>query len=158
MGNNERFPKKRSDMNDVGNDLMRKMDEFFQSKPTKNIMQSIDSFFQNSAVPAKIPVDVYEDDQEWVVKVDLPGLKKDDIDVDLIGDRITIRIDNDEEIKKFDEKYSFHHRERRYQRTERTVQLPYVVDKRTAKAKFANGVLEIRGPKKRISDHRLDIE
>ncbi|MCT2538223.1 Hsp20/alpha crystallin family protein [Aquibacillus koreensis] len=149
---------KKKQENEAGSDLMRMMDDFFSSKPTKNILNSIDSFFYNSSSPTRIPVDVFETDNEWVVKVDLPGLRKEDIHVDVVGDRLKIKIADDQELEKYDEKSEYYHRERRYRKSERTVHLPYTVDKKTAKAKYANGVLDIRGPKKPRSDHQLDID
>ncbi|WP_186575931.1 Hsp20/alpha crystallin family protein [Aquibacillus kalidii] len=159
MEENSKYSKKKnSNSQDTGADLMRKMDEFFHSKPTKNFLNTIDSFFQNTPAANRIPVDVYETDEEWVVKVDLPGLKKEDIAIDVVGDRVKIQISDDSDMKKYDENYNFYHRERRYRHSERTVQLPYAVDKRTAKARYVNGVLKIHGPKKPRADYQLDIE
>ncbi|MRH44048.1 Hsp20 family protein [Aquibacillus halophilus] len=150
---------KKADLGEMGNDLIKKMDEIFYSKPSRNIMDSIDSFFQQSSTPfSRIPVDMYESDSEWVVKVDLPGVEKERINIDIVGDRIKISVSDDKEVKEVDDKYNYHRRERRYHRAERTVQMPYPIDKRTAKAKFKNGILEIRGPKKSISNYHLDIE
>ncbi|WP_226036219.1 Hsp20/alpha crystallin family protein [Aquibacillus saliphilus] len=149
---------KKPDFGEVGNDLMKKMDEIFYSKPSRNIMDSIDSFFQQNTPLARIPVDMYEQGSEWVVKVDLPGVDKESIDVDIVGDRINITVSDENDMKKTDDKSEYIRRERRYRRAERTIQMPYAIEKRTAKAKYNSGVLEIRGPKKSRSNYHLDIE
>ncbi|MBM7570540.1 Hsp20/alpha crystallin family protein [Aquibacillus albus] len=158
MGEEPRRPKKKPDFQEMGSDFLRKMDDFFTNKPPRNILDSIDSFFQNQSLPARIPVDMFETDKEWIVKAELPGVNKEDIKVDISGDRVNISLTNDEDVKQYDEKHEFYQRERKYYHTERTVQLPYAIDKRTAKAKYNNGILEIRGPKKPRSNYHLDIE
>ncbi|WP_138420228.1 Hsp20/alpha crystallin family protein [Aquibacillus sediminis] len=156
MGKGSNYPSK--DFGDFGHDLLKKMDELFYSTPSQNILDSIDTFFQQNNAMGKLPVDVYETDKEWVVKADLPGINKEDIHVNIIGDRVTIQISNEQEMKTEDEKNAYYRRERKIQRAERSVQLPYVIDKQKTKARFHNGVLEIKGPKQPKTDGQLEIE
>ena len=154
----KKYPAKKHDLMDFGNDLMRAMDEFFYSKPSRNLLDSIDTFFQQQVPFGSVPVDMYETEREWVVKVDVPGGNKEDINIDLLGDRIKISISNDEELKQHDEKSDYYRRERRMFQTERVVRLPYEVDRKKTKATVRNGVLELRGPKEIRPNYRLDIE
>ncbi|WP_117168355.1 Hsp20/alpha crystallin family protein [Paraliobacillus sediminis] len=149
--------KKATDFFETGQEFIRKMDGLFADRPKNNMLDSIDAFFQKNGL-TRLPVDVFENEKEWIVQADLPGLRKEDIHIDVIGDRLKIKIKHDEMNEKKDDKKAYYHRERRYQQAERTVQLPYVIDKRTTKAGYKNGVLEVRGPKKAKTDHIIDID
>ncbi|CQR46099.1 Spore protein SP21 [Paraliobacillus sp. PM-2] len=149
---------KRSELVEAGQDFVRKMDELFYNRPKNNILNAIDSFFQQSGLPSRLAIDVFETETEWVAQVDLPGVKKENIHVDIIGDRLKIMVDYNEETNKSNENKDYYHRERKHQHAERMVQLPYVVDKKTTKASFRNGVLEVRGPKKKKPNNYLEID
>lgn len=149
---------KKSEFIEVSQEFIRKMDDLFTNRPKNNLLDSIDAFFQHSALPSRLPVDLFETDTEWVAQVDLPGLKKENIQIDVIGDRLKIGIKHNEEIKQVDDKKAYYHRERKYRHAERIVQLPYAVEKRTTKASYRNGVLEIRGPKQSKPTDFLNIE
>ena len=98
------------------------------------------------AVAALAPcVDVYETEKEVVVKAELPGLTKEDVEVQATEDSVTIRgeFKRDEEVSE----EGYYRRERRFGKFERVIPLPAEVKPDEAKAKFQNGVLEIRLPK-----------
>ncbi|GAA5415918.1 hypothetical protein Pryu01_00950 [Paraliobacillus ryukyuensis] len=149
---------KKSELIEVGQDFIRKMDDIFYNRPKNNILDSIDSFFQQSVFPTRLHVDIFETDKEWVAQVDLPGVKKENIHVDVIGDRLKINVDHDEETTKVNDNKAYYHRERKYQHAERIVQLPYAVEKKSTKASYRNGVLELRGPKKSKPNDYLSID
>ena len=90
-------------------------------------------------------LDVYDEKDEIVVKGDLPGMSKDDIQVDLTGTRLTIKGEKkqEEEVKRED----YYRSERSYGSFSRTVELPVEVTGEGVKATFRDGVLEIRLPK-----------
>jgi HSP20 family protein len=91
-------------------------------------------------------IDVYENDDKVVVKTELPGLSEKDIEVDILGDTLTIKGEKRKEEEKKDKHY--HRVERTYGSFHRTVTLPGMVESEKAKASFKNGVLEITIPKK----------
>lgn len=104
-------------------------------------------------------VDIYEEGDELVVKAELPGLKKEDIEVKLTDDYITISGEKKKE-EKVEEKNYFRY-ERSYGSFSRTFRLPVEVQTDKAKAKFENGVLEIRIPKTeeaKTKERKLQIE
>jgi HSP20 family protein len=140
-----------------GGGLLGKMDEFFSSEPHRGILESIDAFFQNHPYASGFPVDLYETDTEWVVKADIPGARKEDIHIETLGDRLRIAIIRDEQTEEHND-YNYFRRERRMQRSERIVQLPYSVYKQKTKARYKNGILEVRGPKYPKTGNTLDIE
>jgi HSP20 family protein len=90
-------------------------------------------------------LDLFEEKDEMVVKADLPGLSKEDIEVTVAGDVVTIKGEKkkEEEIKEKD----YYRRERSYGSFARSVQLPCEVKADQIKAQFKDGVLEIRMPK-----------
>jgi HSP20 family protein len=90
-------------------------------------------------------LDVFEEKDEVVVKADLPGLTKDEIEVTVTGDVVTIKGEKkkEEEVKEKD----YYRRERAYGSFVRSVELPCEVKSDRIKASFKDGVLEVRMPK-----------
>jgi HSP20 family protein len=90
-------------------------------------------------------VDLYEEKDDIVVKAELPGMEKDNIEVNLSGDRLTIKGEKkqEEEVKK----EGYYRSERSYGSFLRTLELPTDVQADKVKAAFKNGILEIRLPK-----------
>jgi HSP20 family protein len=90
-------------------------------------------------------VDLYEEKDDIVVKAELPGMEKDNIEVNLSGNRLTIKGEKkkEEEVKK-EGHYSL---ERSYGSFVRTLELPREVQTDKVKAAFKSGILEIRLPK-----------
>ncbi|HKE82306.1 MAG TPA: Hsp20/alpha crystallin family protein [Vicinamibacterales bacterium] len=76
-----------------------------------------------------------------MVRADLPGLKKDDVNVELTDDAITIRGERREE--KQEEREGFWRSEREYGQFHRSIPLPEGVIAESAEATFNNGVLEV---------------
>jgi HSP20 family protein len=90
-------------------------------------------------------VDVIDRDEEVVVRAELPGVKKDDLDVSLSENQLTIKAASKEEHE--EEKGDYHRREIVRGELTRTIRLPTNVDASNAKASFADGVLELSLPK-----------
>jgi len=93
-------------------------------------------------VPA---VDVYDEKEAVVVKAELPGMTKDDIEVNLTGSTLTIKGEKkkEEEIKDHD----YYRCERSYGSFTRSFELPTEIKGDAVMASFKDGVLEIRLPK-----------
>ncbi len=89
--------------------------------------------------------DLFQTDNEVVVKASLPGVKPDEIGISVTGDVLTIRGEVSEE--KSTEEHPYHLRERRYGSFSRTIQLPTVVVAEKGKADFENGILTLTLPK-----------
>jgi HSP20 family protein len=90
-------------------------------------------------------VDLYEEKDDIVVKAELPGMEKDNIEVNLSDNRLTIKGEKkqEEEVKK----EGYYRSERSYGSFVRTLELPREVQTDKVKAAFKNGILEIRLPK-----------
>lgn len=89
--------------------------------------------------------DVKETEKEIVVHAELPGVKKEDIHIELHNGFLTISGERKEEKKEEAEKY--HRVERSYGKFARSVAVPEGVTEEQVKAKIDNGVLEVTLPK-----------
>jgi HSP20 family protein len=90
-------------------------------------------------------VDIFEDGNDIVVKAEVPGIKKENIEVNLTQDTITISGQKKEEEKV--EKKDFYRLERSFGSFTRKLRLPADIQTGKAKAIFKDGVLEVRIPK-----------
>jgi HSP20 family protein len=99
--------------------------------------------FEHNVIVPK--VDMYDKKNEVVVKAELPRLKKEDIDITITKDSITLKgeIKKDEEVQEGD----YYCSECTYGSFLRTIPLPTEIDTAKTKAVFKNGVLEIKLPK-----------
>jgi len=95
----------------------------------------------------KMKVDVSEDDKAYTVKAEVPGVKKEDIQVDVNGNQVSIRAEvKQEKEEKKGEKVLYS--ERYYGMVSRSMQLPGDVDAQGGKAEYKDGVLNLVLPKK----------
>jgi HSP20 family protein len=92
------------------------------------------------------PVDVYEDEHQLVLKLEVPGIKQEDLDVRLENQMLTVKGERKFESDQKEE--NFHRIERRYGSFTRSFTLPQTVDTATPKASYEHGVLTISLPKK----------
>lgn len=94
-----------------------------------------------------MPVDVKEFDNEYVVKVELPGIDKENINVDINKSYVKIEahkeIDKDEENKK----HKYHKSEFRYGCYSRTLYFPYEINVENSSADLKKGILILNLPK-----------
>jgi HSP20 family protein len=90
-------------------------------------------------------IDMYQTDNEVVVKAALPGLKPDEVQINVTADILTIKGEVKHEEEKKDK--SWHIREQRWGSFERSVRLPTGVISDRAKADFENGILTVTLPK-----------
>ena len=103
------------------------------------------------ALPAEtaveMKIDVKEDDKSYTVKADIPGVKKEDIQVDIEDDRVSLKAEvKRETAEKKDEKVVYS--ERAYGMVSRSFTLPTDVDAKGASAEYKDGVLNLTLPKK----------
>jgi HSP20 family protein len=90
-------------------------------------------------------LDVYEEKDDLMVKAEIPGLTKDEIDITLDGNTLTIKGEKKKEEEVKDEEY--YRCERSYGAFSRSIELPVAVQTSKVNATFKDGVLQIRLPK-----------
>ena len=98
-------------------------------------------------------VDVAEDDKAYTIRADVPGVKKDDIQVDVEGGQVSIRAEVKRESENKDGEKVLHS-ERYYGMVSRSMSLPLEVDTQGAKAEYKDGVLNLTLPKKAAKSAR----
>ena len=107
--------------------------------------------FQNES----FKIDLQENEKEYIVEAELPGVDKENVDLTLEEGRLRIFIKKEE--NKEEKNKNYIHRERRWSSMERTILLSDVDDK-ALKAKLDNGILTINIPKKEKEEKALKIE
>jgi len=109
-------------------------------------------------IPAFGPnVDVVDRDDEVVVRAEVPGFKKEDIEISAAGDMLTIKGETKTEQK--EEKGNYYRCEISREAFSRTLQLPAAVDESKAKAKMQDGMLELTLPKlEKAKRHAIKID
>jgi len=105
----------------------------------------------------RIPrVDIVDEDATLLVRAELPGIAKENLDVSMTDDYLTIKGETREEIKEGSKPY---HSEMHHGSFSRTLQLPVAVRGEDAQANFHDGVLEIRLPKaEEAKRHAINVE
>jgi HSP20 family protein len=109
----------------------------------ENLLRRDFSYLEKEA--ASPPLDIYEEGNNLMVKASIPGLKPEEIKVEVRGDLLRIYGESKKEEEKKERNY--HLREHRYTRFERSVALPSEVQTDKAEAVFENGVLTLTLPK-----------
>ncbi|HRM49497.1 MAG TPA: Hsp20/alpha crystallin family protein [Alicycliphilus sp.] len=108
--------------------------------------------------PSQIKIDVKEDDAAYTVHAEVPGVPKEDINVSIDGNVVSLRA----EVRQHDQKKDGEkllRSERYYGSVARSFQLPVEVDAAQARARYDNGVLTLTLPKKQGNKtQRLAIE
>lgn len=90
-------------------------------------------------------IDIFEEGDNVVLKAELPGMKKEDLDISMTDNTVSISGEKKKEEKV--ERKNYYREERSYGSFTRTFRLPTEVETDKAKASFKEGVLEIRIPK-----------
>ncbi len=115
-------------------DPFRELASFFQSfEPTGK-----DQLTSGNFVP---PVDVYEDEQNLILKLEVPGVNEADLNVSVENNTLTIQ--GERKFEKEEKEENFHRIERRYGSFLRTFKLPNTVDAEKVEASYDKGILKI---------------
>ena len=137
-------------------EMRRNLDKLFGEYGEPVVRQhTISKGAPASLIPS---MDIFEREGEIVIRADLPGIDKDQIDLSITKDTLTLKAEakKEEEIRS----ENYYMQERSYGTYIRTVQLPQDIDSAKAKASFNNGVLEMIFPKKeeaRTAEIKVDI-
>jgi len=123
----------------------------------------LDDFFNDSWMPGRslmrdtFKIDIEETDSEYRLEAELPGVKKEEIDLGIEDDNLCISVNRSEEINEDGKNYI--HRERRSSSMSRRVRLANAKLNET-KAKLEEGILTVTVPKdeKAVNSRKIDIE
>jgi HSP20 family protein len=121
---------------------------------TRGIWESWQPFMSGERLLPQ--TDMYEENGRLVLKTELPGVDKEDLDVTIEGDRLTIKAEKKEETA---EEATHHARERYYGQYFRSITLPYPVREENVSATMEKGVLEITLPKaEEIKAKKIEVK
>lgn len=124
-------------------ELQRRMSTLFDWSPFRRSTLTDEEAI---TLPEWAPlVDIAEDDKEYLLKVELPEVNKDDVKVTVEGDTLTIS--GERKAEKEEKGRKFHRVERYYGRFERSFTIPDDADADNVKAEFKDGVLRVHLPK-----------
>lgn len=98
-------------------------------------------------LPSGFPLDVIENDQEYVVKASVAGFDPEKIEITYDDNTLSIKGEVEEENKESEEG-KYHIRERSYGSFYRSISMPGVIDAEQIKAETDNGILVVHLPKK----------
>jgi len=91
------------------------------------------------------PIDIKENEKEFLIRAELPGVEEKDIEVTVTGDTVTIKGEKKEEKENTEKNY--YYMERSYGSFRRIIPLAEEMEANKAEASFKNGVLNIKVPK-----------
>jgi HSP20 family protein len=147
-------------MNRQFEEMNRQFARFAEARPALEAFDS-DSMLPVTMGQGGMQIDVAEYDDDVVVTADLPGFEKEDIDLTISGDALTISADR--ALENEEESDYYVRRERRHRSVRRTIPLPAEVREGDASAAYTNGVLTVTLPRvEPVADegdsHHIDIE
>lgn len=119
-----------------------RFENFFSGYP---FVKNFTSVMEKQILPWKPEIDMYETDKDVIVKADIPGCDKKDVNIKVDNNMLTILGEKKEE--KEVKKKNFYHKEQRLGSFYRSVSLPNYADVSKPKATFEKGVLKITFPK-----------
>lgn len=115
--------------------LQNRMNSLFQEY---NRSQDGDVLSTASFAP---PVDIYEDEHKIVLKLEVPGMKESDLDIQLENNVLTVK--GERKFEKEEKEENFHRIERRYGSFCRSFTIPNTVNPESVKANYEAGVLKL---------------
>ncbi|KAL3680380.1 hypothetical protein R1sor_023336 [Riccia sorocarpa] len=128
----------------------------FETLPRNLFDQAFPSFDKDVSAVANTRVDWVETPEAHVFKADLPGLKKEEIKIQLADDGV-LSISGERKKEKIDEKDSYRREERSYGKFYRQFRLPPNTKHNDISAKVENGVLTVSVPKSEESKKQQEV-
>ncbi|MGG4490884.1 Hsp20/alpha crystallin family protein [Metabacillus idriensis] len=128
-------------MDSNGKDPMKLINDFFVSRPKNTLLGSIDDYFKQSFAPKGFQAMTEETNAAFVVKAELPGIEKEDIKLEILGEDLIITVKSAKNENK---------------NGKQSIPIPPSAVKRNLKANYRNGVLKITIPKKPSTKIEID--
>lgn len=146
--NCENHEEENEENNKLGGEMNRDLMPWSPLREIMSMRDSLDRFFEEPSRPANLfhpSVGIRETEKALIIEADIPGVKEEDLDVEIESDKVILKGErkHKEETKKED----YYHLESSYGSFSRLISLPSYVDASKAEASFADGVLTINIPK-----------
>ena len=134
--------------------LTHSMEEFFEDFPPRRWMETYEPFGLKWPMgidfDRSFRLDILDRDKELLIRGELPGVEKDDIEVTISGEQLTIEAKR--MFEEEDSKETFYRHELGYGTLMRTVALPVPVDAENIHAELKGGILNVTLPKMRAAE------
>jgi len=125
------------------------MDSFFDES-----FKHFNSFFDQIA----FDVDMYETKTDVVIEAELPGYKRDQIQLEIIDNQVRIAVEDTKLVEEKNEQRMYRNIERSFHRIERLVSLPFTISEKNTRASYKDGILRITTPRRETSRRFIDID
>ncbi len=140
--------------------LTHSMEEFFEDFPPRRWMETFEPFGLKwplgIGLERSFRVDILDREKELIVRAELPGVEKDDVEVTISGDRLMIEADR--EYEEEEKKETFYRHELGYGELMRTIALPVKVDVEHIEAELKDGILKVVLPKLQAAErHTVEV-
>lgn len=119
-------------------------DDFFNELSPSFFVRPLNA--RSASEAAKIKIEVQDKEEAYLVHAELPGVEKDQIDISIDGDSVTIKAEVKSKTQKKEDS-NLLRSERYYGFMQRSFRLPVAIDTQQAEAKCENGILELKLPK-----------
>jgi len=142
MNNMTRFVPFRSPLEGIAA-LQNRLNSIFNDFASPSGEWQSESLSAGNFIP---PVDIYEDAHRLVLKLEVPGIPQEDLEINLENQTLTVK--GERKFVEEEKEENFHRIERRYGSFVRSFALPSTVDTNSAQANYENGVLTVSVQKK----------
>lgn len=136
----------------------KSMNQLMQEKPVKGFLQTIDDFFRQPFPSSPFSVEIAETESEYTVSAELPGIKKEEITIDVIDNALTISINKTEKTMVQDDIKQTVKTTSAQQRSSRTIPFSKRINEKKIKAAYRDGLLVIIIAKKQGRKIDISIE
>jgi HSP20 family protein len=139
------------EMRRMQEEMDRMVDHFFH-RPTYARLgpgRAVQKVEPEQRMYREVFVDVQETEKDVIVTAELPGMNREDIELNVTSERMEIKAEKKEETTEEEEGFKAY--SRKYAGFYRSIPLPATVTSEDAKATYANGVLEVTLPKKEVT-------
>jgi HSP20 family protein len=138
-------------------EFLKSMQNFFNEKPIRGFIQQMDDFFKSPFPPGfGFPVDTVDNGNEYIVSAELPGIKREQIQLNIHGNLLTISVNNQQVELEEDEINQVFKQKQFRQYSARTIALPQAINEKKIKAYYQDGLLQIHVPQEK--GKIIDIE
>ena len=147
-------PKQPQKLEPIG-EIFKSFHGFLQERPVRGVLQSIDEFFKQPFPHSSFHVEVSETTDKHIVTAELPGVNKEQISLNILGNSLSISVNRKNIYTEEDDNNKTFRRNESFQRTSRSVPFPHPIDERKVQAKYQDGLLTITIPK--LQGKKIDI-
>jgi HSP20 family protein len=124
-------------------------------RPNYDIMRIFDSYIEETFngfgdifEKDSFPVELQETATDIIIEAKLPGYRKDQISIEVLGNNVNITVSEHQIIEEQDDNRKYYRKEQSYSKIGRTIALPFPISKKGTTAEYQDGILTIITPNK----------